>query len=502
MKNKTLELFRNIGITVLFLSFATGLGGLFRFWNFPETNIVVLYIFSVLLIARFTNGYAYGVLASILSNALFNWFFTEPYYTLKVNDPTYIVTFVIMTITAIITSALTTKVKDSAIKAKAREEESYALYKMTSSFTTASDIRKIAEITIKTLSSVLPCTPSVICFDENGDPEETYLQQKGNKTLSRNLEDREIIKTKYKDNRGVFESDDEFFYYPIHGKEKIFALIRIPKESAELFSQTQTRILYSIVESASLAMERLYSLHEQAKSREEAVQEHYRGNLLRAISHDIRTPLAGIMGSGEMLMGMTDKEDPRYEIAEGIYKDADWLHALVENILNLTRIQDGRLTLDKSSEAVEEVISAAIMVMEKRAPERDIKVSVPDALIMVPMDVRLICQVLVNLLDNAVKHTPEDKEIGVSAELSEDEKYVVFTVFDRGSGLVEKDIKEIFQMFYTTRAKSADSQRGIGLGLSICQSIVEAHGGTIKAENRPDGGAQFIFTLPTGGTEK
>ena len=195
----------------------------------------------------------------------------------------------------------------------------------------------------------------------------------------------------------------------------------------------------------------------------------------------------------------TDKDDLRYEIAAGVYQDADWLHSLVENILNLTKLHDGHVNISKEKEAVEEVIAAAIMVMEKRCPDRNIMVSIPEDLVMVPMDAKLISQVLINLLDNAVKHTPKDKEISVSANLLEED--VEFIVADRGNGISENDLPNVFQMFYTTRGKSSDSQRGMGLGLSICQSIVEAHGGKIYVRNRKNGGTEFIFTLPLGGGE-
>ncbi len=238
-------------------------------------------------------------------------------------------------------------------------------------------------------------------------------------------------------------------------------------------------------------------LQEQAQSREEITQERYRGNLLRAISHDIRTPLSGIMGTSEMLMDATEQGDPRYALAENIYRDAQWLHGMVENILNLTRLQDGKLALHKQPEAVEEVIGAALLAMEKRTPGRAIDVEMPDHVVMAPMDARLVSQVLINLLDNAHKHTPKEQPITIS--VCADEETVTITVADRGSGIAECDLPHIFQMFYTTCRRSPDSKRGVGLGLAICQSIVEAHGGSIRAENRKGGGAAFTFTLPVGG---
>lgn len=288
---------------------------------------------------------------------------------------------------------------------------------------------------------------------------------------------------------------DDNYNYPIYGKTTILAVLRIPTSVGNKMSSSQITLIHSIIESASLAFERLRSLKAQAKSREEMTQERYRGNLLRAISHDIRTPLSRIMGISEMLLGMTDVNDQRYNLAQDIYKDADWLHSLVENILNLTKLQDGKLILNKQVEALEEVIGAALMVMEKRLPKQTVDIEMPNNLVMVPMDAKLISQVLINLLDNASKHNPNNFPITIYVKV--DIATVSVTVADRGTGILEHDLPHIFQMFYTTNKKSPDAlQRGVGLGLAICQSIIEAHGGTIKAENRKGGGAAFTFTLP------
>lgn len=500
MKRKRItKMLKNFGIMALFLVTATAFGILFRVLQFQQTNIVIVYILSVLLIARFTDGHLYGIGATILSLLMFNWFFTKPYYTLKVNDPTYIITFAIMSITAITTSALTTKVKQAAKEAKINEAESNALYQMTNHLTDADSIQAIAGITVKAVSKIFSTNAACICFDERGIPESNFIQQKTDGTqVHRELDHPIELQKRMEGLHLPYEIGAEFYEFPICGTKSILAVLRIPKADAQRINDSHTRLLHSIIESTALAMERFRSLQAQAKIRDEAMQEHYRGNLLRAISHDLRTPLSGIMGTSEMLMDMTQKEDPRYALAEGIHRDADWLHSLVENILNLTKLQDGCFVLYKELEAVEEVVGAAIMVIEKRFPEREISLSMPDMLLMVPMDAKLISQVLVNLLDNAVKHTPSDGEIRLSVSKDEQANIVSFVVEDTGSGIAEADFSYIFQKFYTTRGKSPDAQRGVGLGLSICQSIVEAHGGRIFAENGKSHGAKFTFTLPLG----
>ena len=351
-ENKIQFSIKDLCMTVCFVALATVIGAIFRKMHWQETNTVVVYILSVVITSRYTTGYINGIMASILSVLLFNWFFTAPYYTLKVNNPTYFVTFLIMAATSLITSGLTTKLKETSKKAKKME------------------------------------------------------------------------------------------------------------------------------------------------------QERFKGNLLRSISHDIRTPLSGIMGSGEMLMQMTEGQEELYGLSKNIYEDANWLHGLVENILSLTRLQDSDIMLEKQPEAVEEIVGAAVMTTEKRYPQRQVDISLPDEFLMVKMNGRLIHQVLVNLIDNAIKHSSDDSVIQISIELNKDKNEVVTKVKDRGTGIKEEDLPHVFEMFYTKDKdrKDKDNIRGIGIGLSICKSIIEAHGGKIKAENNTDAkGAVFTFTLPYEG---
>lgn len=492
-----MKIFRDILLSILILATSTLIGFLFREYKFHETNIVVIYIFSVLLISRFTRGYICGIAASVISILLFNWFFAEPYFTLKVHDMTYLITFAIMMFTSIVTSTLTTKVKQAAENAKEREKISNALYQMTNHLSDAEDAEAIAQITVSTTSEVLSCNTSCICFDEKGIPEKTFIQRKEDGNLiRRELKNPEELSKRIKQVHNKTDIMEENYLYPIYGKDFILAVLRVPQEIAKSMTGTQTKMLHSIIESSALALERLRSLQEQVRSREETTQERYRSNLLRAISHDIRTPLSGIMGTSEMLMSITDKNQMPYNLAKDIYEDAQWLHGMVENILNLTRLQDGKLSLNKELEAIEEVIGVVLLTMEKQLPGRVIDVEMPENLVMVPMDVRLISQVFINLLDNANKHTEKDKEILIS--VSTNEENVCITVSDKGSGISEKDLPNIFQMFYTSYKGSPDAKRGVGLGLAICQSIVEAHGGKIWAENKKEGGAAFTFTLPMG----
>jgi two-component system sensor histidine kinase KdpD len=230
---------------------------------------------------------------------------------------------------------------------------------------------------------------------------------------------------------------------------------------------------------------------------EESEKERYRANLLRSISHDIRTPLSAIIGTAEMLESETEPDDGRRGLIQSIRTEADWLRSLVENILNLTRLQSDSPILLKQPEAAEEVVGGAIRRISGRSSGHRIDVDMPEELLFVPMDAKLIEQVLINLLDNAVRHTaPGD---GISVVVKNDDGEAEFSVLDEGEGIDEAYLPDIFQMFYTTPAcvSHADAGHGIGLGLAICKTIVEAHGGNIIARNRADRkGAEFLFTLP------
>ena len=485
-------------ITAGMIAAATGIGWAFRAIGFPETNIVIVYLLSILMTARFTRGYAYGIAASVIATCAFNYFFTKPYYTLSVSDPTYFITFFVMAVASFITSALTSKVKQNAVEAQEKEAETSALFALTNRLTDAADVADIACVTTDAIGGIMNCRAACLCFDETGQPEQSFVQQQSaNKQVRRKVDDPSELRHRIEGLRTACEMGNEFWDWPIYGREAILGVLRIPRQTAETMTEAQKRLLRSMIESTALAMDRFRSAQAQQRSREETVQERYRSNLLRAISHDLRTPLSGIMGTSEMLMDMTDQADPRYAMAQGVHKDADWLHSLVENILSLTRLQDGRLTITKQPEAAEEVVGGAVEHMTKRYPDYEITVGVPDEVLIVPMDAKLIEQVLINLLDNAVKHSPPGREISVSVIEDREKRAAVFTVSDRGSGIAAEDLPHIFQMFYTTRSGTADAQRGVGLGLPICEAIVKAHGGVIEGRNRADGpGAEFVFTLP------
>ncbi|SKA00482.1 DUF4118 domain-containing protein [Anaerorhabdus furcosa] len=489
-----------VGLIIMIFSIATAtlIGYFFESIKIPETNIVIVYILAVLITARFSQGYLMGVLSSIIATLTYNYFFTAPYFSLSVYDPNYLITFVIMTITAIITGTLTSKTLQSEKEAKEKEVESNTLYHLTNYLTDAVDIKEIASVATSAISGFLACNVACLCFDFHGNPEETYIQQEdGSQQIIKATENIEEIRKRIENLHAIVDINEEFYDFPIYGRENILGLIRVPTSHAKKLTDYQVKLVHTMTENVALAMDRFYGIQEHLRLKEEASQERYRSNLLRAISHDLRTPLATIMGNSELLVSLSKKKDVIHDISNDINKEADWLYGLVENILSLTKLQDSKFQLKHEYEVVEEVLSVAIQNINRRYPKMEINVAMPNEAVLIPMDAKLIAQVLTNLLDNAAKHNKSHKPIDITIKKLETTSEIEFTIRDYGNGINEDDLPHLFTMFFIGSKQRVDAQHGIGIGLAICDEIIRAHHGTIQARNCTAGkGAEFIFTLP------
>lgn len=495
---KPLSYFGSFFLTIAFIVIATVLGKVIHILGISETNIVIVYILFVLLTSRLTAGYYFGIFASIASTFAYNYFFTMPYYTFAVYEADYFITFAIMTITAVITSALTSRIKENIEEVNRNETRTRALYQLTNHLTDAADLHEIAKIATKIISELFGCQVACLCYDEKGNPEINFIQQvSAERQIYREVDDVFALKNAIADLRTAFFCGEEFLDWPIYGHDSILGIVRVPKEKGNELDKEQENLLRAMIESIALAMDRFNQTQQKIKLIKQAEQERYRGDLLRSISHDIRTPLSGIMGTAEILIDQAGEDTGIGGLAELIYQDADWLQSLVENILSLSRLQEGKLVIHKEFEAIEEIIGSALHHITRRNAMYEFKVDIPDEVVMLPMDGRLIMQVLINLLDNAMKHSETASTIEISVRESNQDGYVEINVIDSGKGIDEKEIDKIFEMFYTSQYRSTDMKRGIGLGLTICDAIIKAHGGRIYAHNRQDRkGAIFTFILP------
>ena len=246
----------------------------------------------------------------------------------------------------------------------------------------------------------------------------------------------------------------------------------------------------------SLASRMKEYARESAQAAMQIEKEQLRADLLRSISHDLRTPLTSISGNASNLLSNENEfsQETRMQIYGDIYDDSMWLIKLVENLLSVTRIEDGRMDLRMSAELMDEVIAEAMRHTDRNRAGRKIEVSSDEEFILGKMDARLIVQVVINLVDNAVKYTPEGAQIRIHT--GKKDGMVVVSVSDTGPGIPDEQKSKVFEMFYTGTNRAADGRRSLGLGLGLCRSIIRAHGGEIWVSDNKPQGAVFTFTLP------
>ncbi|MBO7634054.1 MAG: hypothetical protein J6S72_06690 [Lachnospiraceae bacterium] len=258
----------------------------------------------------------------------------------------------------------------------------------------------------------------------------------------------------------------------------------------------ENNIVTSMLGECALVLENLHNAEEKERASVMVKNEQLRSNLLRAISHDIRSPLTSISGNASNLISHYAQLDneTREQIFSDIYNDAEWLIELVENLLSISRIENGRMELHMSSEILSDVIDEAIKHIDRKAAEHVITVKESDDILLVDVEARLIMQVLINLVNNAIKNTPVGSEISVETGKRGNE--AVLTVRDNGPGIPDEIKEEVFELFYTGQEGVADGRRSLGLGLALCRSIAEAHHGSITlSDNRPHG-CCFTVSLP------
>ncbi|AYD40881.1 sensor histidine kinase KdpD [Clostridium fermenticellae] len=471
--------------------------------GFNSTNVIMIFILGVIIINIKSRGYILGFICSFVSIFIFNYLFTEPRYSMEFYDKSYLATFPIMFVVTFTIGTLTNKIQREAVNSSRREKRTQILYRTSKKLLSATGTADVVSIGIKYLSRLLERT--VICYlgqenklstpfiytGDNGDRDRTLLSK----------DEEAVAYWTFLNNKESGAGTNTFhgakgYYMPLENHGKVLGVIGISCISESLKPE-QKFIFETIASQIYIALDREILAETQKKSNLEIESEKLRNNLLRSISHDLRSPLAGIKGSVSTIIETGDliSDSTRRELLQGIYDDTEWLIRLVENLLSMTRFDGGKIRIKKETELIEEVVYEAVQRVSKRSKHHEIKVKLPEDVIMAPMDGNLIEQVIVNLVDNAIKFTPKNSLIEI--KVLEDKKNIIFEVTDNGMGISNDILPYIFDRFFTNGDKVSDSRRGVGLGLAICKSIVEAHGGRITAENRVDKrGAIFKFNIP------
>lgn len=493
------DLMKSIGILLA----ATLIGYAFSWLGFKEANIVTVYILAVLVIAVITTRRLYSMVSSVVSVLVFNFFFTVPKFTFMAYDDGYPVTFLIMLTVAFITSTLAIKLKNHAKQAAHSAFRTKILFDTNQLIQKASGTNEIITATANQLIKLLGKNIVIYCRENNklGNPH--IFRANGEASEDELTKDNEKATAQWvmKNNKRAGATTDTLsgakcMYFAIRVNSNVYGVVGIDMNGSVLDS-FENSVLLSILGECALAMENEQNAKEKESAAILAKNEQLRANLLRAISHDLRTPLTSIMGNADNLLsnGASFDEETKHLIYKDIYDDSMWLINLVENLLSVTKLEDGQMKLNLSLELMDEIITEALHHINNKGGTHKIKTINADEIALVNVDARLIIQVVINLVDNAIKYTPEGSEIVIKTKVTG--KNVEVSVADNGYGIPDESKSKVFDMFFSGANSIADSRRSIGIGLSLCKSIITAHGGKIFVSDNKPQGAVFTFTLPT-----
>lgn len=492
---------KDIGLSLLILSLSTLIAMLFSRLGFNEANIITVYILGVLITSVITNSRLCGIISTVMSVLVFNFFFTYPRCTFHAYDKSYPITFLVMFIAALITGGLAQRLKDHASRAAASAYKTKLLFDTNQLLQKAKTADQIADSAAGQLSKLLKRSTVIFLVAGTGRLSEgkAYPADGGEPMQSWPSAAAESCFNK-KQKTGAYTDTfphEKYSYYPLRIKDRVLAVAGVAagKGPAEAFEES---LISSVLGECAMALENEKNAREKRETELLAENERLRANLLRSISHDLRTPLTSISGNASNLIANEEvfDEKTRKQIYTDIYDDSMWLINLVENLLAVTRIEDGKMKLRLSDELLDEIVSEALQHINRRSAGHEISVLMPEELILVKVDARLIMQVIINLMDNAVKYTPAGSRIEIRAEKRGNK--ALLSISDNGEGISDADKPRIFDMFFTGNNKSADGRRSLGLGLNLCRSIINAHGGSISVEDNEPKGARFNITLPLG----
>ena len=496
---------KDFGKSILLIIAATGTGFLFYELGLREANIIIVYLLGVLLTAVWTNGYFYGILVSLLSVVSFNFFFTIPRFSLTALDPNYPVTFLVMLLASCLSCSLATRVKRQARQSAQRAYYMELLMSSNQKMQQGQNEQEIIQIAASQLQSLLDRPILYALLEKDRQirfrvvPASETEQVMGRITPEElGVADWVAKNDKHAGATTNTLSDAQNLYLSVRGNQEVMAVVGIPAKFYLPLDAFEKNLMIAILDECGLILERRKLRAEKQTAELETQREQLRANLLRAISHDLRTPLTGISGNAGMLMekSFSLDESKKQEMYRSIYDDSMWLVNLTENLLSITRIENGTMPLRRNAELIDDIFHEALSHVDRRAMEHEIHVELADDMLMANMDARLIIQVIINIVNNAIKYTPEGSQICLSAK--REKRMVRIEIADNGSGISDAVKRRLFDMFYTANAggAGADSRRGLGLGLSLCKSIVEAHGGSITVRDNQPHGAVFSFTLP------
>lgn len=460
--------------------------------RFDKSNLVMVYLLGVAFVAT-RYGRRPSALAAVLSVAAFDFFFVPPYLTFAVTDTQYVITFGVMLVVSLLISTLAARVRGQAEGARRREARTQVLYGMSRDLAGARTVREVAQAASRHVSEIVQGPAEVLLPAPGG----RLAALDGTATDPREAA---VAQWAFDHQRVAGLGTDTLpgasaLYVPLPGTRTVHGVLGVrPHDSLLPLVPEQLDLLETFARQAASGIEHVRLGEEAEAARLAAEAERLRSTLLSSVSHDLRTPLGVIEGAASTLLdpAVTLEESARRDLTLTIHEEAERLNRRVRNLLDMTRFEAGAVQIQREWQSLEEVVGAALSRVEFGA--RPVTVQIPAGLPLVLCDDVLIEQLLVNLLENAIKYSPPSGAIEVSVRDSAEE--VVVTVADRGPGIPESEKERVFEKFH--RVAQSHPAGGVGLGLAICRSIVAAHGGRIWAEDREGGGAAFRFALPRG----
>lgn len=498
------ETVRHVLVTCALVASSTAIGVIFHRLGFADSSIISLYILVTLLIAITTTGRVCTLLSSVLSVALYNYCFVTPLYSFESFDKSYLVTFLIMFLAAFIASELTGRIAQNARQAAQTAYRTRVLLETNQLLQQKSGFSDIAQVAMSQLTKLL--SRDIVFYPVSGSTlgEPLYAEVGGAHPHGQIVNDNEravavwtLTNNKRAGATTATLADARCLYLAVRTGEQVFGVVGIVMGPRGL-DAFENSIMLSIIGECALALAREKEASERQEAAVVARNEQLRANLLRSIGHDLRTPLTAISGSAAILRDEDGRLAPekRAELVGNIHRDALWLVDMMENLLTVTRFEDGSISLNLTSELVDDVLGEAASHLARQASGHRIVVEASEDFLFARMDAGLVMQLLVNLIGNAVKYTPEGSTVTVGAR--REGEMVRISVADDGPGVADADKERIFDRFQTGDAarRPVDATRSFGLGLALCRSIAEAHGGTIEVRDNVPHGAVFTFTLP------
>ena len=470
---------------------ATLLAIALRPWLAPE-NLVMLYLMEVVLVAV-RLGRSQAVAASFLAVLAFDLFLVPPYYSFSVDDSQYLLTFAIMLAVALIISGLTSNLKMQANLADYRARRAAALFALSGALSAALTRSQVVEAGRAQLQALFDVPALLLLPDRDG-----RLAWLDDATSPSPFLSPEVLATAQKmmddDDADAARQASDAIYLPLRAPMRLRGVLVLQQAAAHVQPE-MLQLLQTCASQIALAIERVHYVDVAHATQVEMASERLRNSLLSAISHDVRTPLTAIVGlSGTLAGGRALTPEARQELAGAIEEEALRMEQLVTNLLDMARLQAGPVQLNLQWQMLEEVVGSALSLHSRSLAGRHIDLRLPPGLPLLALDAVLIERVLCNLLANAARLTPAASPLAIEANRRGD--MVEIALEDHGPGVAPADRQRIFDKFGRARPESTGA--GVGLGLSICRAIIEAHGGRIWVEPGSAGGARFVFTLPVG----